>query len=108
MKAFKTTIPVLFLLLISTAAMSQSSEDETRRPNTIDASAGHDYIKAQILLKRLDEIKKIDKTALNTSEKTVLRKEVKEIKKAMKEIGGGVYLSVGAIIIIVLLLILLL
>ena len=41
-------------------------------------------------------------------EKKGLWKEVKGIKKEMKEISGGVYLSVGAIIIIILLLILLL
>lgn len=62
---------------------------------------------AQALLTRLDEIKAIDKTALTSSERKDLRKEVKSIKKELKTMNQGVYLSVGAIIIIVLLLILL-
>lgn len=63
---------------------------------------------AQALLSRLEEIKAIDKTELTSSEKKDLRKEVKSIKKELKTMNQGVYLSVGAIIIIVLLLILLL
>jgi hypothetical protein len=61
-----------------------------------------------ILLNRLEEIKKIDRSELNSSEKKALRKEVKAIKSSLKATGNGVYLSVSAIIIIILLLILLL
>ncbi len=60
------------------------------------------------LLARLDEIKALDKSKLNSTEKKQLRKEVRSIKKNLRENHGGIYLSVGAIIIIVLLLILLL
>ena len=63
---------------------------------------------AQALLSRLEEIKAIDKTELTYAEKKDLRKEVRSIKKELKTMNQGVYLSVGAIIIIVLLLILLL
>jgi hypothetical protein len=56
---------------------------------------------------RLEEIKAIDKSTLSKAEKKALRGEVKAIKKEMKEIGGGVYLSVGAVILIVLLIVLL-
>ena len=58
------------------------------------------------LLLRLKEIKAMDKSNLSASEKRSLRKEVRTLKHEAK--GGGVYLSVGAIIIIILLLILLL
>lgn len=60
------------------------------------------------LLRRLEEIKTMDKSELNKVEKRELRKEVKGIKKELRAVSGGVYLSVGAIIIIALLLILLL
>jgi hypothetical protein len=63
---------------------------------------------ARAIINRLNEIKAMDKSTLTPSEKKVLRKEVKESKKKMQRIGGGVYLSVGAIIIIILLLIILL
>lgn len=63
---------------------------------------------AQALLSRLDEIKAMDMSSLGKTEKRQLRKEVRAIKSDLRDIGGGVYLSVGAIIIIILLLILLL
>src|SRR3970282_2464921 len=62
----------------------------------------------QKMLNRLDEIKAMQKSELNSSEKKELRKEVREIKSELRSSGNGVYFSVGAIIIIILLLILLL
>lgn len=61
----------------------------------------------QRLENRLEEIKAIDKKKLTKEQKQALRGEVKQIKKEMKAISGGVYLSVGAIILIALLIILL-
>ena len=63
---------------------------------------------ANALLARLNEINSMDKSKLSSPEKKQLRKEVRLIKSHLKTLGGGVYLSVGAIIIIILLLILLL
>lgn len=62
----------------------------------------------EILLSRLNEINAMDKTELKSSEKKNLRHEVRSIKQQLREMGGGIYLSLGAIIIIVLLLIILL
>ena len=64
--------------------------------------------RTQQLVQRLEEIKGMDKSEMTRLEKKSLRKEVLEIKKEMKVMSGGVYLSVGAIIIVILLLILLL
>lgn len=63
---------------------------------------------ATVLLTRLDEIKAIDKSSLNSTDKQLLRKEVRSIKRQLSAVGGGVYLSVGAILLIVLLLVILL
>lgn len=68
----------------------------------------HEDPRAVQLLQRLDEIKNMDRSELTRLEKKSLRKEVKDIKKELAPIKGGVYLSVGAIIIIILLLILIL
>jgi hypothetical protein len=57
---------------------------------------------------RLLEIKAMDKSNLSSSEKKALRKEVRSIKGHSYYARGGIYLSVGAILIIVLLLVLLL
>lgn len=80
------------------------------RPNPVatNSTTPVENPQAQVLLSRLEEIKAMDKTALTSSERKDLRKEVKSIKKELKTMDQGVYLSVGAIIIIVLLLILLL
>jgi len=63
-------------------------------------------VRAKQIESRLVEIREMDKTNLSSTEKKELRKEVKSLKKEAR--SGGIYLSVGAIIIIILLLILLL
>jgi hypothetical protein len=50
----------------------------------------------------------MNKSELKSAEKKNLRKEVKSISHRLREISGGVYISVGALIIIVVLLIVLL
>jgi len=62
---------------------------------------------AKTLLLRLNEIKAKDMSKLNSTEKKKLRKEVRTIKRKLKDISGGVYISAGTLIIILLLLILL-
>jgi hypothetical protein len=60
------------------------------------------------LLTRLGEIKEMRKSDLSNSQKKELRNEVHLIKKELIKSSGGVFLSVGAILVIVLVLILLL
>lgn len=60
------------------------------------------------IMSRVEAIKAMDKSNLSKAERKDLRKELKEMKKKANGIGGGVYLSVGAIIVIILLLILIL
>ena len=98
-KILRLTTLVLFIAISLPATSSTISA--APEPGATDP-------KAQQLLLRLDQIKAMDKTQLSSTEKKNLRKEVKEIKKEMKVISGGVYLSIGAVIIIILLLILLL
>lgn len=65
---------------------------------------------AKALLIRLFEIRDMNKDGLSSSEKKVLRKELRGMKKEMKASGGldsKVYISVGAIILILLLIIIL-
>jgi len=93
---------VLLLLAISPVHLRANDALKPATTNSADAE------KAAVLINRLEEIKKMDKSALSPSEKKELRKEVRETKRELKTTNGGVYLSVGAAIIIVLLLILLL
>lgn len=66
-------------------------------------------VSMDIMTKRVAEIKKMDRKSLTKQERKELRNELKEMNKAAKAMGqGGVYLSIGGIIIIILLLILIL
>ena len=57
---------------------------------------------------RVQEIKAMDKSQLTREDRRELRAELKSMKKESRAMGGGIYLSVGAIIIIILVLILIL
>ncbi len=59
----------------------------------------------QKMVDRLTEIKEMDKSNLNRTEKKQLHAEVTDIQKKLKTMDGGVYISVGGIIIILLILI---
>ena len=79
-----------------------------KNPTVITNSPKEVPPEVQVLLNRLNEIKAMDKSELKSSEKKVLRKEVRAINAELRSTGNGVYLSIGAIIIVILLLILLL
>lgn len=88
-------------MLLAGASPSIASAT-THEPVTVNAEA-----EARRLNNRLEEIKAMDKTQLSRAEKKALRGEVRAIKKELAAVSGGVYLSIGAIILIVLLIILL-
>lgn len=103
-----------FVLSLMVAGLSltfmplQSSAATSNDPAPIVDPKPAESAEAKTLLLRLDEIKAMDKTKLKSEEKKNLRNEVKAIKRNLKDIGTGVYLSGAAIILIVILLIVLL
>lgn len=60
------------------------------------------------LIKRLKEIKNMDRSDLSGTDKKELRKEARSIKAELTAADKGVYLTVGAVLVGVLLLIILL
>ena len=104
----KKILRIASLAMLMAITLPASSSMIVPKSNPTNNAANIEDPRAQQLLQRLEEIKNIDKSKITRLEKKSLRKEVKAIKKEGKEISGGVYLSVGAIIIIILLLILLL
>jgi tRNA pseudouridine-54 N-methylase len=86
----------------------QSSAAKNAAPSTLVVPKSGEATEAKTLVLRLNEIKAMDKTNLNSAEKKNLRKEVRATKHQLREISGGVYLSVGAVLLIALLLIVLL
>lgn len=99
---FLTIIALLSFTPMSSMANPEKSTIPTEKVEKVESA------EAQVMISRLEEIKSMDKSNMSSKEKKALRKEVRSIKKSLAELNGGVYLSVGAIIIIVLLLILLL
>ena len=104
----KITLCLMALCLSLTFYPIQSKAATNTAPSSSVVLKTTEAAKAKVLLSRLYEINRMDKSKLKMSEKTVLRKEVQTIKQQLNELGGGIYISVGAIIIILLLLIILL
>jgi len=86
----------------------QSNAATSVTPSTLAVPETAEAAEAKALLLRLDEINAMDKKNLKPAEKKSLRVEVRSIKHQLRELGDGIYISVGAIIIILLLLIILL
>jgi hypothetical protein len=64
---------------------------------------------ANALIARLDVIKAMDISTLNSVEKRQLRKEVRSIKATLNQMDGGyLYVSAGGLLLIILLLVILL
>lgn len=101
----KLTVLTLTALLVCTIFATPLNAAKDPIKTTIPSIPNTE---AQALINRLDEINAMNKAPLSKTEKRELRKEVRTIKKELTESNGGIYLSVGAIIIIILLLILLL
>lgn len=98
----------LMIFTLSLSFIPTTSFGKTIEPITASSNSKEIPAEVKIMLNRLDEIKKMDKSSLTSVEKKELRKEVRSIKKTLKASNNGVYLSVGAIIIIILILILIL
>lgn len=101
----------IYLLLGTVLLIFKSGQSDgatIAHPTSSDAIHVAAEAHANGLILRLHEIHGMDKTKLTNFERKNLRKEVRTIKRDLKEMGGGVYVSVGALIIIILLLILIL
>ena len=98
----KQIIAIAFL--ISTVPQSYAGVGDKNYSKSISKTTEEN----QELITRLNEIDALDKANLNSSEKRQLRKEVRIIKHKLLTSGGGVYVSVGALILILILLIILL
>jgi methionine-rich copper-binding protein CopC len=103
---------IVFCLLATCLSLTflplQSSAATTAVPSSTTATTSTGSAEAKNLELRLNEIKAMNKSTLAPSDKKNLRKEVKSINHKLRDISGGVYLSVGAVLLIALLLIILL
>ncbi|WP_276361101.1 hypothetical protein [Daejeonella sp. H1SJ63] len=101
----KKQIYILAAILFLTLAAPVVKANDNKSKPEITASQ---IARAEVIHKRVEEIRDLDKSQLSREERKQLRNELQELKREVKSMGGGIYLSVGAIIIILLVLILIL
>ena len=104
----KKILRIASIVMLIAIALPASSAIVAPATSQTNSAAKNNDARAQVLLQRLEYIRGMNKSEMTRLEKKSLRNEVKDIKKEMKSMSGGVYLSVGAIIIVILLLILIL
>ncbi|WP_256001966.1 hypothetical protein [Pedobacter deserti] len=104
MKKFIYSLALVFTLAIT--ADTAYAADKDKKPKT--ELTAEQKVQLERIKTRVEEIRDMDKSDLSREERKALRKELKELKQEARAMSGGVYLSVGAIIIIILLLILIL
>ena len=97
----------LMMTILSLTLIPVQLNAKDREPSSTSAPTPAETKEANALLLRLNEIKGMEKSKMETAEKKTLRKEVKSIKHRLREVGGGVYLSAAAIILIVILIVVL-
>jgi hypothetical protein len=100
-----TAFAVMMGMTLSIGGYAAPTAHETEPARAPIETADPDV---QRMMNRLEEIKAMDLENMPRSEKRKYAKEVKQIQKKMKAVGGGVYISAGALIIIIILLILVL
>lgn len=99
---------ILYLLLIvAMAFMPNTAMASINNPMPATPAPNEIPAEIQVMLNRLEEIKDMDKSNLERSDRKELRAEVRTIKKKVRASGNGIWISSGAIIIILLLIIIL-
>ncbi len=91
-----------FMLMLATPSVM--ANDAKAKPEMTERQVA----RMEEISRRVEEIKGMDRSQLSRQDRKDLRNELLEMKKEAKATSGGVYLSVGAIIIIILILILIL
>lgn len=92
----------LMFLFTSMAPAAMAKGDKKEKPEL----TAEQELRLGEIQTRLAEIKAMDFGEMSKNELKEVKVELKELKKEAKQNGGGIYLSVGAIIIILLVLIL--
>jgi hypothetical protein len=104
----KLAICLMVTCLSLTLIPLQLNAASRTEPSSLPAPKPAESAEVKTLELRLNEIKTMDKSNMKSAEKKSLRKEVKSINHRLHSIGGGVYLSAGAVILIVVLILILL
>ena|ERR1700744_3566415 len=105
---FAVTMLLTFVAFSSQAATITENANAINKEAIANMTADQKEARLEEIKSRVEEIKAMDKSQLTKEDRKELRTELKSLKKESNAMGGGIYLSVGAIIIIILVLILIL
>mgnify|MGYP005813806625 CR=1 FL=1 len=110
----RLSILLAFLLFAAPAFASTNPDDKSVTPNKLTEGVQPFTVEeVRAIEKRIMEIKDMDKSELSRDEKKALKKELREMRREIRERDehhhrqGGIFISTGAIIVILLLIIIL-
>ena len=109
----KMVAPLLILMLLFSTFLSKATTATYPTTNELKAKVmtmteEQKIARLETIKMRLMEIKDMDKSTLTKAQRKNLKAELRNMTKEAKVTSGGIYLSVGAILIIILILILIL
>jgi hypothetical protein len=107
----KKFILLAFMVIVSLGAFANSADPKTSSENpAIPAKTENQMTEEEMnqAIKRVEEIRDMDKTELSAKERRALRTEMKEMKKDLKERGGYIYIGGAGLVLLIVLLIVLL
>ena len=108
-RLFYTLIAMLLCVATVKATPSMVVNGVPTKEEVAKMSAAEKEARGNAIKLRVEEIKNMDKSTLSKTERKALKKELRELRKEAKAIGGGgVYISLAGILIIILVLILVL
>jgi len=100
--AYFLSIMMMFTAISPAAMANAPKKDKEKYELTAEDKARLDEIEF-----RVEEIKAMDFTNMSKDELRDVKRELKDLNKEAKQASGGIYLSIGAIIVILLVFILL-
>jgi hypothetical protein len=101
MNKISIILTIVFLLITFFTLIAKSKNTVVKNTTELQSTQG----KSSLLLKRLETIKKMDKSNLNKAELACLLEEVRTINKHLIVIDSGLFISAGALIVILIVLI---
>ncbi len=101
----KTHQVIKSLFLVAMMALASPAFAVTTKPVALTEETPEQ--KVERIQKRIEEIKAMDRSKMSRAERKALKKEVRQMREEAKALSGGVYISVGALLIIILLILIL-
>jgi endonuclease I len=108
-KAIFFVFVMLFTLSATMAFANNSDSNSEAEKAAVPVKTENKLTDEEIdrITKRVEEIRKMDKSDLTGEEKSELKNELKEMKKDVKKAGGTIYIG-GATLLLIIILVLLL